>query len=69
MPNMLYVLIMAVAGFCFGFTIVSIPGMRNRLKKDDKRFTDKEMDAIIDRREANFASSNEEYSRVHKPLE
>lgn len=68
MPNILFLPIIAVIAFCMGFVIISIPGIRNMLKKDDKRFSDEEMSQVIRRQCPDFASSNEDYSRVQVPL-
>lgn len=69
MPNLLVILVVAAVAFFVGFFLISIPGIRNRMKKINKRFSDEEMDKLTNYRNSTFASSNEEYSRTPKNLE
>ncbi len=68
MPNVLYLPIIAVAAFGIGFLIISIPGIRNKLKKNNKKFSDAEMQKLTDYRNSTFASNNEEYSHTPENL-
>lgn len=68
MLNVLYLPIIALVMFCVGYLLVSIPGIRNRLKREDKRFSDAEMQKLTDYRNSNFASTNEEYSHTPENL-
>ena len=67
-PNILYIVLSAVAGFAVGFLIISLPGIRNSMKKDNKRFTEQEMMELTDYRKKNFASDNSEYNHVQSHL-
>lgn len=67
-PNVLYVGAAAIIGFAVGFFIISFPGIRNRMKKKNKRFSEKEMMELTDYRKKNFASDNAEYSKVQTHL-
>lgn len=64
MPNLLFLPIIAIAAFCIGFFLVYIPGIRNRLKKNNKRFSDEEMEKLVNYKNSSFASSNEEYTKT-----
>lgn len=69
MPNLFVILIVAAAAFCIGFFLISIPGIRNSMKKLNKRFSDEEMEKLTNYRNSTFASSNEEYSKTPTNLE
>ena len=68
MLNVLYLPVIAIVMFGVGYLLVTIPGIRNRLKRNDKRFTDAEMQKLTDYRNTNFASTNEEYSHTPENL-
>lgn len=66
--NILYLPVILVVFFGLGFLLVSIPGIRNRLKKKDKFFSEQEMEDLTDYRNSLFASENEEYNKTQTPL-
>ena len=66
--NILYLPVILAVFFGLGFLLISIPGIRNRLKKKDKYFSEQEMEDLTDYRNRIFASENEEYSKTETPL-
>lgn len=66
--NILYLPVILIISFGLGFLFISIPGIRNRLKKKDIFFSEKEMEELTNYRDRVFASANDEYSRKQTPL-
>lgn len=52
-----------VGFFLIGYILISIPGIKAKLKKDNIGFSDKEMSEVSDWRKKKFASTNESYTK------
>lgn len=61
--NILYLPVVAIVFFAMGFGLISIPTIRNALKKKDIFFPEKEMEELTNYRNSTFASENESYNK------